>query len=136
MTLEGLTVAEVVQAGREGLGLTQAELAQKLGVTSAYVARLEAGRLYPKVSCQCQQDFYWRLAQIVCEGWCDPLPFYANLVALDLFERQPELYLLLGRHFATEFKHELERAFLSRHPRPEQEIAPHLGAERTNATNS
>lgn len=116
MTLDGLTIAEVVQAGREGLRLTQAELARKLGVTRAYVALLEEGRRYPKVSWQ--QDIYWRLAQIVCDGWGDPLPFYANLVALDLFERQREVYLLLGRHFVAEIKHELGHAFLVSQQRP------------------
>ena len=127
--LDGLRVADVVKAVREGLGLTVAELATELGVTSAYVAQVEGGRCFPKVAWK--QDYYWRLSKALFSEWGDPMPFYANLVALDLYERQPEVYLLLGHHFVSELKHELGHNVLARRPgRMEGEAAPHASARQ------
>lgn len=135
MTLDGLRIADMVKAVREGLGLSSAELAKELKVTKAYLVQVEAGRRYPEIAWK--SDFYWKLAQVFGEGWGDPMLFYANLVALDLYERQPEIYLLLARHFIAELKQELGQSFQSRPPRPHvNETIPHSSVAKSKMANT
>jgi transcriptional regulator with XRE-family HTH domain len=125
----------VVKAAREGLGLTLGKLAKELSVTSVYLSQVEAGRRYPKI--RWKKDMYWRLAQIFGDGWGDPMRFYANFVAIDLYERQPEVYLLLGRHFFAELQNELGQTFKDRQPRLQvRETAPHTGATKSNTAKT
>jgi len=42
-------LGETVRSHREGLGLTQRSLAQKLGVEASYVAFIESGRRKPSL---------------------------------------------------------------------------------------
>jgi len=135
MTLEGLTVANVVKAAREGMGLSLAELAKELRVTKAYLAQVEAGRRYPEVAWK--DDFYWRLAQIFGAGLGDPMLIYSNLAAIDLYERQPAVYLLLAQHFVAELKTELGQTFKNQQPRLlDREVAPHGGAAKPKVANT
>jgi len=130
--LDGLTVAEIVKTVREGRGLSRIELAQRLGVTSAYVCLVETGRRHPKV--KLQDDFYWRLAGLFFDGWGEGtgrMNFYGNLVALDLYERQPEIYLMLGRHFFAELQQDFNQSFKRRQSRQQvHETAPHPGVAK------
>jgi len=133
--LDGLTVSEMVKTVREGKGLSQVELAQRLGVTSAYVCLVETGRRHPRV--KLQDDFYWRLAGLLFEGWGNAagrMNFYGNLVALDMYERQPEIYLMLGRHFFAELQQDLSQSFKRRQFRQRvRETAPPPGVTELKA---
>lgn len=42
-------LGQSVKAARAGAGLTQAQLAQRMGTTQSAIARVEAGRRYPSV---------------------------------------------------------------------------------------
>ena len=46
---EGFEIAEQVRAARERLGITQAELATRIGSTQPAIARLEAGGVTPSL---------------------------------------------------------------------------------------
>jgi len=112
MRIEGLTVREVVRSTRELLEMTQADLAKNVGITSAYVSMLESGRRYPRV--QYQNDIYWRLSGLI--GGAAPggrLAFYADLIAIDLLEREPGLFELLGNFFYREMQRGMRQAQVS-----------------------
>ena len=101
MRIEGLTVREVVRSARQMLEMSQTDLAKALGVTSAYVSMVESGRRYPRI--RYQADIYWRLTSLI--GAAAPggkVGFYSDLIAIDLLEREPALFELLGGFFYKE----------------------------------
>ena len=45
-----MTIGESIKRVRKKVGLTQAELAAKIGTNKSYISRVETGRTEPKVS--------------------------------------------------------------------------------------
>ncbi|MBE0596139.1 MAG: helix-turn-helix transcriptional regulator [Desulfuromonadales bacterium] len=112
MRIEKLTIREVLRSARELMEMSQTDLAKHLGVTSAYVSMLESGRRHARV--RYQKDVYWRLACLV--GDAAPggrLAFYADMVAIDLLEREPAVFELLGGFFYKEVRYDQNRGLLS-----------------------
>ena len=49
MNLDKTTIAKVICEKRKSLGLSQAQLAEKLGISDKHISKIETGKYYPSL---------------------------------------------------------------------------------------